>query len=153
MQFSSKPTLLNLIKSLYPSKIDQISGLVIEAESSDYGACRFTLNGCSMVFRIAKTTPTKIGQFVTLWKRPQPDGPIAPLDSKDNFDFVVVYVSDENKLNQGHFTFSKEILLTHGVISSQEKGGKRAIRVYPPWSKPTAKDAIKTQRWQLLFFK
>ena len=26
------------------------------------------------------------------------------------------------------------------------------MRVYPPWAKPIAKDAIKTQLWQLLHF-
>jgi hypothetical protein len=37
----------------------------IEAESGEYGACEFKLNGLSVKFRVAKITPTKIGQFVT----------------------------------------------------------------------------------------
>jgi hypothetical protein len=32
------------------------------------------------------------------------------------------------------------------------KGGKRAIRVYPPWTNPTARDGIKTQQWQIQCF-
>ena len=32
------------------------------------------------------------------------------------------------------------------------KGGKRAIRVYPPWVKPVAKEAVRTQQWQLRYF-
>lgn len=32
------------------------------------------------------------------------------------------------------------------------QGGKRAIRLYPPWSEPVARDAIRTQRWQLRYF-
>ncbi len=35
-----------------------------EAESKDYGACTFDLNNRSIKFRVAKITPTKIGQFV-----------------------------------------------------------------------------------------
>ncbi|MNO05235.1 MepB protein [compost metagenome] len=31
-------------------------------------------------------------------------------------------------------------------------GGKRAIRVYPPWARPVAKQAIRTQQWQLKYF-
>ncbi len=40
-----------------------------EAESADYGAATFALDGAPVRFRVAKTTPTKVGQFVTLWKR------------------------------------------------------------------------------------
>ncbi|MGN6103603.1 MAG: MepB family protein [Kofleriaceae bacterium] len=31
-------------------------------------------------------------------------------------------------------------------------GGKRAIRVYPPWVTLAAKEAIRTQRWQVTCF-
>lgn len=41
-----------------------------EVASSEYGACRLGLDDYTIVFRVAKTTPTKIGQFVTIWKRP-----------------------------------------------------------------------------------
>lgn len=37
-------------------------------------------------------------------------------------------------------------------MSVNAKGGKRAIRVYAPWVKPVAKQAIQTQRWQLRSF-
>ena len=121
-----------------------------EVESAEYGACRFSLNGKNIVFRIAKTTPTKIGQFVTIWKRPTPDAEIAPLDINDNVDFVVVSVSDGTL--HGQFIFDQKILLAKGVMSKNGKGGKRAIRVYPAWSKPIAKEAIKTQQWQLQYF-
>jgi hypothetical protein len=38
----------------------------MEAESAEYGAYTFELNDLSVRFRVAKITPTKIGQFVTL---------------------------------------------------------------------------------------
>ncbi|NRR30669.1 MepB family protein [Oxalobacteraceae bacterium] len=121
-----------------------------EQESEEYGACRLALAGRRVVFRVAKTTPTKIGQFVTIWKRPTPTAEIAPLDSTDEVDFVVVSVADA--FHSGQFVFDQEALLKHGVMSRGGAGGKRAIRVYPPWSKPVAKDAIRTQLWQLRYF-
>lgn len=37
-----------------------------ERESAEYGAYIFQLNSANVRFRVAKITPTKIGQFVTL---------------------------------------------------------------------------------------
>jgi hypothetical protein len=121
-----------------------------ETESAEYGACRLGLDGGIVAFRVAKTTPTKIGQFVTIWKRPMPGDEIAPLDSGDGVDFVVVSVADAT--HRGQFVFSQEALVKHGVMSLSGKGGKRAIRVYPPWSNPLVKEAIRTQQWQLRYF-
>lgn len=121
-----------------------------EPESGEYGACRLDLAGRVVVFRVAKTTPTKIGQFVTIWKRPAPSDEIAPLDNGDGVDVVIVSVADAT--HRGQFVFDQQALLKYGVMSRGGQGGKRAIRVYPPWSKPVAKDAIKTQQWQLRYF-
>ncbi|PPJ49118.1 hypothetical protein C0075_00615 [Rhizobium sp. KAs_5_22] len=121
-----------------------------EAESAEYGACRVGLDGYTVAFRVAKTTPTKIGQFVTIWKRPTPDGEIAPLDITDDVQFVVISVA--GAVHRGQFIFNQKILLAKGIMSRNGKGGKRAIRVYPPWSTPTAKDAIRTQQWQTQHF-
>ncbi|RCH70735.1 hypothetical protein DT019_00145 [Streptomyces sp. SDr-06] len=46
-----------------------------EPESAEYVAHRFTLDGQAVRFRVAKTTPTQVGQFVTLWQRSS-EGPI-----------------------------------------------------------------------------
>jgi len=101
------------------------------------------------VSRNARVTPTKIGQFVTLWKRLN-NGPIQPFDASDQIDFVVVNVSTDNQL--GQFVFPKKVLLEKGVFSTASKEGKRALRVYPLWDKPTSKQALKTQQWQLDYF-
>lgn len=45
------------------------SEIIQNSESHEYYAYNFLLNGKSIIFRIAKITPTKIGQFVTLWIR------------------------------------------------------------------------------------
>lgn len=121
-----------------------------EAESADYAACRFGLDGHHLAFRVAKTTPTKLGQFVTIWKRDTPDAEIAPLDAADGVDFVIIGVADA--CHRGQFVFDRRSLVARGVFSVDGKGGKRALRVYPPWSKPIAKEAIRTQQWQLRHF-
>jgi hypothetical protein len=126
------------------------SPVVPEAESADYGACRFGLDGRVIVARVARTTPTKIGQFVTLWKRPLPGAAIAPLAFDDPVDIVLVSCS--NGEQHGQFVFDKRILVKQGVFSSPQHDGKRAMRVYPPWSHPVAKDAVRTQQWQRDYF-
>ncbi len=125
------------------------SQLTKEAESAEYSAYTFQLNGLSIRFRVAKTTPTKTGQFVTLWKRIE-NGPIQPYDIDDPVDFFVICTHKDNHF--GQFVFSKEILCDHGVISTKGIGGKRAIRVYPPWEKSLNRQAQKTQSWQIEYF-
>ena len=125
------------------------STVTIERESIEYGACSFKLNSCNVRFRVAKTTPTKIGQFVTLWKRVG-DGPIQPYDVADDVDFFIVTARKDN--NFGQFVFSKDVLSKYGVMSKNGSGGKRAIRVYPPWDITISDQAKKTQAWQLQYF-
>ena len=120
-----------------------------EEESSEYGAYTFDLNGKHVRFRVAKITPTKIGQFVTLWKRIG-KGPIQPFDQTDDVDFFVVSVRREGCF--GQFVFPKSVLVKQSVIAKDGKGGKRAIRVYPPWDKPTSAQGLKTQMWQIEYF-
>ena len=124
---------------------------VPEAESAAYGACRAQLHGLRLVLRVAKTTPTKTGQFFTLWKRRHPDADIAPLDEGDAVDCVIVAVDDDSN-RRGLFVFPRAVLLQRGVLSRPGQGGKRALRVYPPWCAPSAMQAQRTQRWQLAWF-
>lgn len=140
-----------VVQNVYEAAGMKLSNPVLhEAESADYGACRFGLDGHNIVFRVAKTTPTKIGQFVTLWKRRRPGDAIEPLDASDPVDFVVVCTS--NAVRRGQFVFDRKILIEKGVMSSPDTVGKRAIRVYPPWSNPVATEAVRTQKWQLRYF-
>jgi hypothetical protein len=118
-----------------------------EAESREYGAHAFEVDGRKAVFRIARTTPKKAGQFVTLWQRAGPDGgPIRPFDSCDGIGLFVVSVRGESGV--GHFVFPQAALIARDVVSQEFVGGKRAIRVYPPWSEPGSRAAEATQRWQ-----
>ena len=121
----------------------------IEVQNAEYGAYVFKLNALLIRFRVAKITPTKVGQFVTLWERIG-DGPIQPYDISDPVDLFVISTRQGN--NFGQFVFPKSILCDKHIVSNKGKGGKRAIRVYPPWDKPTSPQAQKTQAWQLKYF-
>jgi len=122
---------------------------IMEKESAEYGACTFKLNGFSVRFGVSKITPTKIGQFVTLWKRIG-NSPIQPYDISDPFDFFIISVRKDDCF--GQFIFPKSVLREQDVLSINGKGGKRAIRVYPPWDEALNRQAQKTQKWQLEYF-
>lgn len=123
--------------------------LKINSESTEYGACSFELNGHTIEHRISKITPTKTGQFVTIWKRDK-KGITAPFDISDNIDFIVVTSKRDNDI--GQFIFPKSVLAEKGIISQKDKEGKRGIRVYPSWDTTTNKQAEKTQSWQTRYF-
>nr|WP_246045254.1 MepB family protein [Rhodococcus oryzae] len=125
------------------------SAPVPEPESAAYGAHEFTVDGRPIRFRVAKTTPKKVGQFVTLWKR-SAQGPIAPFDVDDLVELFIVSARDGDRL--GQFVFPRRVLADRGVLSRDGAGGKRAIRVYPPWAAPTSRQARGTQAWQLDHF-
>lgn len=130
------------------------SGLVIkdfrlETESTEYCAAEFEMNDRCIKYRMGKITPTKIGQFVTLWKRID-KGPITPYEVEDLFDLFVI--SAHNTTHFGQFIFPKAVLCEKGVLSKNKEGGKRAMRIYPPWDKADNPQAKKTQAWQLPYF-
>lgn len=127
----------------------EFQNLEIEKESAEYGACKFDLDTVKILFRVAKITPTKIGQFVTFWKRIG-KGPIEPYAVSDEIDFFIINTKSGNQF--GQFIFPKSVLCQQGIISTNVKEGKRAIRVYPPWDLTVSKQAQKTQKWQLEYF-
>ncbi|MBC8948687.1 MepB family protein [Xenorhabdus sp. TS4] len=135
---------------LLPSAFPLTSTPYLETESRDYSAMWFQLDGKSIVFRQAKITPNKQGQFVTLWKRPAPDSEIMPFEKSDKIDFCLIATFSEHQ--KGMFLFDSHILIKQGVFSSQTKAGKRAIRVYPTWVFPTSKQALQTKKWQSPYF-
>jgi hypothetical protein len=127
----------------------RLSHLIIENESKAYSACRFELNTLKIIFRTAKVTPTKSGQFVTLWKRIE-NGTIQPFDFSDKADLFII--NTKNGFHSGQFIFPKSVLLQKGVLSTESKEGKRAFRVYSPWDLTSNKQAKNTQKWQLDYF-
>ena len=67
-----------------------LSNIELDAESKDYLAQTFQLDNQNIIFRKAKITPTKTGQFVTVWKR-NGKGITAPFSVSDELDFIIVF--------------------------------------------------------------
>lgn len=126
-----------------------VSALRREPESAEYAAWVFEVNGAEVRFRQARTTPAKAGQFVTIWAR-VPAGPIRPFDMADPVALFIVSVCSGEEA--GQFVFSKVELQRQGVVSRDGIGGKRAIRVYPPWDVAPNRHAQRSQAWQSEFF-
>ena len=143
------PTLQKFQKEVFQSLKLEITHYQVEKESAEYEACRFLLSGCSIISRKAKTTPTKTGQFVTIWRRNE-KGTIEPLHESEHFDFLIVNVNSNNRW--GQFVFPKSVLIQKGIISTDQKEGKRAFRVYPKWDVVNSKQAERSQQWQLDYF-
>ncbi len=143
------PDLVAAITLAYEPSGLMCENLAKEAESEEYGACVFEMNNMRIKFRIGKITPTKVGQFVTLWKRIG-DGVILPHDLADPVDLFIVSV--RNREHFGQFVFPKTVLFEKGIVSKDGSGGKRAMRIYPPWDITENRQAKKTQAWQLMYF-
>ena len=109
-------TVKNAQGKLYAECGIEIENFAPEKESAEYYAHHCLLKTKNILFRIAKKTPTKIGWFVTIWKRGA-DNIIAPYDASDPIDFVVVAILKNNEV--GQFIFPKSILLKKKYILSK----------------------------------
>ncbi|ARS38574.1 hypothetical protein CA265_02305 [Sphingobacteriaceae bacterium GW460-11-11-14-LB5] len=144
------PSILLTASNLVYSPLGyQINNLQLENESQAYAACAFELNGLKIRHRLSKITPTKTGQFVTIWKRNEA-GITTPFNDQDEFDLLII--SAKSAGQAGQFIFPKTILVAHKMITKNGVEGKSGIRVYPPWDTPTNKQAEKTQQWQVPYF-
>lgn len=126
-----------------------INNIKEENQNSDYGAGVFQLNSKSIRFRVAKITPNKIGQFVAFWEKDDKNKN-QPFSYNQSPDLLVINTFKDNHF--GQFIFPKEVLIKKGILKTNEQDGKMAIRVYPSWDTPTNKQAIATQKWQLIYF-
>ncbi|ANO48568.1 MepB family protein [Flavobacterium columnare] len=139
---------------LINNRIFQVCGIVLEnveteIESQEYFAHNFELNKQKAKFRMAKITPTKTGQFVTIWKRNE-NKITEPYNIDDEFEFYIIATRQEEKF--GVFIFDKTILSENKILTTKSGQGKRGIRVYPTWSVTESKQAQKTQNWQTKYF-
>ncbi|MCG9792915.1 MepB family protein [Flavobacterium algicola] len=141
---------LQIIKDLLFKSIGlELSHVVAESESKAYSAHSFELGNFTVKFRTAKITPTKTGQFVTLWKR-NVSGITAAYELSDKFDYCLIATREGS--NFGVFIFPKTVLHHNKILSDDFRDGKRGFRIYPPWSTITNNQAQKTQLWQSHFF-
>lgn len=137
-------------KMLYEPSGLVLSSIQEEKQNAIYGAGRFELSSRTVRFRVARTTPTKTGQFVAIWEK-DANNKNQPFSHEDSPELLVI-TSFKNNHQFGQFVFPKEILLEKNVLRSDVTKGKMAIRVYPSWDEPESKQAIKTQKWQLPYF-
>ncbi|WP_446222139.1 MepB family protein [Nocardia sp. IBHARD005] len=127
----------------------EISPAVPEADNAEYGAFVSSVGRGSVRFRVGKQTPTKVGLFVSVWRRAE-DGSTEPFAAEGGADLLVITARAEPRF--GQFVFPKSALVEHGIVSVAGHGGKRGFRVYPPWSTAENKQARRSQEWQCGYF-
>ncbi|MET4097668.1 MepB family protein [Arthrobacter sp. UYCu712] len=121
--------------------------VVPEPDNAEYGAV-VSVTGETR-FRAGKLTPTKVGLFVTVWRRAS-DGSTKPLSAEYGPQSLVIAVREGDNL--GLFVFPKSALVERGIVAIGGVGGKRGFRVYPPWSATENPQAKRSQKWQCRFF-
>ncbi|MEI5908719.1 MepB family protein [Bacillus spongiae] len=142
--------LTHLNEIIYEPNHLTLKSIQEEKQNSNYGAGTFQLASRSVRFRIAKKTPTKVGQFVSFWEKDE-NNKNQPFSYEQAPDLLVINTS--MNINEfGQFIFPKGILYKQNIFKTNTTNGKMAMRVYPSWDSPTSKVAIKTQEWQLPYF-
>ncbi|QQP70153.1 MepB family protein [Carnobacterium sp. CS13] len=142
--------LRHMNQTIYEPKQLTVEYVQEEKQNSEYAAGVFRLSSKTIRFRVAKITPTKIGQFVAFWEKDS-NNKNRPFLSEEAPELLVITTFKKNN-EFGQFVFPKEILIKKNILRSQSAKGKMAIRVYPSWDRPTSKQAINTQKWQLPYF-
>ena len=118
-------TLTYVNEILYEPNHLTIKNILEETQNSDHGAGIFQLNSKSVRFRVAKITPTKIGQFVAFWEKDEANKNQA--FSYDNAtDLLVINTFGRNGI-YGQFVFPKEVLLKQNILKTSKTKGKMAI--------------------------
>lgn len=147
-EFNKALTYVNEL--LYAPHHLTIKNIQEETQNADYGAGLFQLDSKSVRFRVAKITPTKVGQFVSFWEKDAANKNQA--FSYENATDLLVINTFHNNGDFGQFVFPKEVLLQQNILKTANTKGKMAIRVYPSWDTPTSKQAIATKKWQSPYF-
>jgi hypothetical protein len=109
------PSLCTLIDVFFAPHHLELSKYTEDAESKAYEGCSFIVGQKTVIYRKAKQTPKKVGQFVTFWKR-EGTAPIAPFHIDDLFDYYIIYASNETET--GVFVFTKDRLRDKAIVST-----------------------------------
>lgn len=137
-------------KILYEPNQLIVKSIEEEKQNSKYGAGTFQLSSKTARFRVAKKTPTKIGQFVVFWEKDENNNNQPFL--YENAPDLLIITTFKNSSEFGQFIFPKKILYKKNILKSIDTKGKMGLRVYPSWDTPISKVAIETQKWQLAYF-
>ncbi|AIQ52519.1 MepB family protein [Paenibacillus sp. FSL R7-0331] len=132
------------------------AGLIVESVreeplNAEYGAGIFQLNGISVRFRVAKTTPSKAGQFVVFWEKDS-ESKNRAFSYAEAPQLLVINAFHPDTAELGQFVFPKDVLKQNGVLATETAKGKMAMRVYPDWDTVYSKQAAHTQKWQKPYF-
>lgn len=127
----------------------KITNVEVELWNKDYEAINLCYGNTNVKSRLAKKTPKKKGYFIAVWRKNNANMN-EPFTYQSFQDRLVVNVSDGHY--KGQFVFPKSVLIEHGIVSSQDKKGKMAMRLYPSWETDLNKTAYHTQCWQTKYF-
>lgn len=140
----------NLVETIYKANNLLATSLEEESQNAKYGGGKFTLSSKTVRFRVAKTTPTKSGQFVAFWEKDKNNKNRAFHYNQAPELLVINCIGDNREF--GQFIFPKEILLKRNILRNDTSKGKMGIRLYPAWSLPESEEALKTQAWQSEYY-
>lgn len=125
---------------------EDIQSYTVEKQNEDYGGILMTAKDATYRIRVAKQTPKKTGQFLTLWEKDEKNQNRAYM--YDDFpDYLIIVCHSEEAI--GLFKFSKQTLQEQGILKTNNQKGKMGFRVYPSWDVPQNSQATKTQVWQI----
>lgn len=127
----------------------RILDITEDPECEAYAGCSFQIGDRNVTFREAKRTPQKKGQFVTLWKRNH-ENRTAPFNITDDVDFYMIATRQQHRT--GFFFFPKAMLGEQGVLTTDDREGKRGFRVYAGWDLYLNQQAERTKAWQANYF-
>lgn len=136
-------------KLIHQISRSSLENITLEEQNKDYEGAFFLIDKHSFRSRKGKRTPKKQGYFVVFWEKDI-------FNKNKAYDYVrapdklIITIFDEDK--RGQFVFPKELLAEKNILSTENKQGKMALRVYPDWVTSLNKTALKTQSWQLPYF-
>lgn len=81
--------LTHMNKMLYEPNNLMLKAVQEEKTNVKYGAGTFQISSKTVRFRVANRTPTKVGQFVALWKKDE-NNKNQPYSYEEAFDLLVI---------------------------------------------------------------
>lgn len=120
-----------------------------EDQNAEYGGAVLLLDSVLVRARVGKATPTKVGHFVTVWRRNE-NGVSEPFGDDDGVSVLLVVVRSDGRI--GAFSFPTAVLRERGIVSGAGSSGKRGFRLYAPWIFVPSAQARRTQSWQTEYF-
>ncbi|MFD7177487.1 MepB family protein [Streptomyces sp. NPDC059929] len=117
-----------------------------EPGSAGYAAHAFTLDGRSVRFRVAGTTPAKADG-----SSPRGSGPERRRARSSHSTRTAKRASSSSAAVTGAFVQRVcpcAVLSEGGIVSCNGSGGKRRFRVHPPWAVTTSRRSRTTPGWR-----